>query len=63
MMLVLPTWLWTTAASALILVILITVQRLLVGPAAGGRRQRAVALWGISEPVTRDSRERDAQAA
>ena len=51
MTLVLMTWLWTTAASALLLLTLMTLQRVLIGPASGRRRSRPVVLSGITEPV------------
>ena len=51
MTLVLMTWLWTTAASALLLLTLMALQRVLIGPASGRRRSRPVVLCGMPEPV------------
>lgn len=50
-MLVLTTWLWTTAASALLLLTVMALQRLFLGPSDGRPRQRSAALRGVAEPV------------
>ena len=56
-MLVLMTWLWTTGASALVLLVLMGLQRVLIGPASGRRRQRPAVLVGLTSAVHSDVRE------
>lgn len=56
MTLVLLTWLWTTGAGALVLLVLMGVQRVLIGPASGRRGEQPALLAGVDRPVRPDLR-------